>query len=921
MQNWDIVQDHSGVIFIANNEGMLAFDGKHWQLLHLPNKTIVRSLAFDPVKERIYAGGQDEIGYFAKNSRGFYYFTSIKKYIPEDFDQFGDVWTMNYTPKGIFFRANERLYHWHDGTINVFTSTNGYPFLDELNQTVVVQDFDGTFFSFEQQPEKVDLPRAIPGIIAVNGISEDSILIATEKNGMYLFLNNKIVKPFNPGLQSLLSEKNILDVEVLKNGNIAVGTSLGGLIITDPKGNPIHLLNKSTGLQNNRVRKVFQDQDENLWLGLENGIDYVEIAQPYTVVYPDGKLEGASYSVKIHQNNLYVGTSNGLYALPWQDYYDPISRAATFTAVPNTSGQVWGMSILYDCLFLGHHDGAFIVEDKTVKKISPNIGYWTFNKLKNSSDDIIAGHYTGISVLSKNQQESWSFDKVPDGFGESSRFMVIQADTVVWVSHPYRGVFKLNLHPDIKQVDSIRYDSSKGLPDLLGNHIFKVRNDIFVCGAQGVFYYDEQKDYFYPYQPLNDILGKSTKIRRLFEDNKGNIWYVTQDEIGFLEIEINGLEQKITNYKLNDIHRMLVGGFEYIYPYDASNVFIGAEKGMIHVDPSRMKNRKFEFKTLITAVNLLQKKDSLVFVNQIDTDKNDIPKFDHENCSFRFLFAATSFSQFNTPFFQYQLEGFDKEWSEWTSLQSREYTNLKPGAYTFRVRSGIPGEFTANTAAFSFYIESPWYATTAAYSSYFILFLIGISSLIWIPRRKFEKQKARLELEKNQKVAAHQAEAEQSKEKLIELKNEKLKAEIAHKNKELSSTTMHLLQKSELIQRIKSELSKLGKITKEQQTQKELNRIIRILKEDDVLDKEWEQFFVHFDQVHNQFFQRLRKAYPDLTAKDQKLCAYLRMNLTSKEIAPLMNISTRGVEISRYRLRKKLNLESQVNLNEFMMAF
>ncbi len=207
MQNWDIVQDHTGVIFIANNEGMLAFDGKNWQLLPLPNKTIVRSLAFDPVKERIYAGGHDEIGYFKKNSRGFYYFTSIEKYIPEDFDQFGDVWTMKYTPKGIFFRANERLYHWNDEAVNVFRSTNSYPFLDELNQIAVVQDFDGTFFSFEQQPKKVDLPRAIPGIIAVNGISEDSVLIATEKNGMYLFLNNKIVKPFNPGLQSLLKEK------------------------------------------------------------------------------------------------------------------------------------------------------------------------------------------------------------------------------------------------------------------------------------------------------------------------------------------------------------------------------------------------------------------------------------------------------------------------------------------------------------------------------------------------------------------------------------------------------------------------------------------------------------------------------------------------------------------------------------------
>ena len=170
-------------------------------------------------------------------------------------------------------------------------------------------------------------------------------------------------------------------------------------------------------------------------------------------------------------------------------------------------------------------------------------------------------------------------------------------------------------------------------------------------------------------------------------------------------------------------------------------------------------------------------------------------------------------------------------------------------------------------------------------------------------------------------IAAKQAQIKASKNKIETLTTEKLNAEIAHKNRELTSTTMHLLQKSELINKVKNELDKIAKSTTHNPTQKELRRIKRLLQEDAQLDKEWEQFFYHFDQVHDQFFKRLKVRFPNLTPKDQKLCAYLRMNLSSKEIAPLLNISVRGVEISRYRLRRKLDLDTSTNLNEFMMGF
>ncbi|TAE55236.1 MAG: hypothetical protein EAZ89_05815, partial [Bacteroidetes bacterium] len=140
-----------------------------------------------------------------------------------------------------------------------------------------------------------------------------------------------------------------------------------------------------------------------------------------------------------------------------------------------------------------------------------------------------------------------------------------------------------------------------------------------------------------------------------------------------------------------------------------------------------------------------------------------------------------------------------------------------------------------------------------------------------------------------------------------------------HKNQELASAAMHLVQKGESLQHIKQELRKVLNVA-EGDLRRQLHQITQSIDQDLQLDKNWEQFAHHFDQVHEQFLQRLREKYPDLTLRDQQLAAYLRMNFSTKEIARLMNISVRGAEIGRYRLRKKLGIDSDTNLVEFIVG-
>jgi DNA-binding CsgD family transcriptional regulator len=180
-------------------------------------------------------------------------------------------------------------------------------------------------------------------------------------------------------------------------------------------------------------------------------------------------------------------------------------------------------------------------------------------------------------------------------------------------------------------------------------------------------------------------------------------------------------------------------------------------------------------------------------------------------------------------------------------------------------------------------------------------------------------QKEEYEQQQKQLQYMHQLELEKSEKEIVKLKNEKLEGEIGHKNSELATSAMHLVQKRAMLGKIRSDLNDLLKKIDNEHLSNEFKRVIKILGEDDKVDENWEHFAHHFDKIHTDFLVVLKNRYPLLTASDLKLCAYVRMNLSSKEIAQLMNISIRGVEIGRYRLRKKLGLAKETNLFEFLL--
>ncbi|RZL48878.1 MAG: hypothetical protein EOP00_08210 [Pedobacter sp.] len=366
-------------------------------------------------------------------------------------------------------------------------------------------------------------------------------------------------------------------------------------------------------------------------------------------------------------------------------------------------------------------------------------------------------------------------------------------------------------------------------------------------------------------------------------------------------------------------HHMIEGdegivliGFENIYPYNDRNIFIGANKGLIHIDYRKYAANIYRPNILLGQIKIIGKTDSVFFGGYFTKGKKAIQILSYEYNSMHFEYASTLFEQKENIEYSYQLKGYDEKWSAWSSKSEKDYTNLSHGKYTFLVKARNNLGNESKPISYSFTISPAWYSSNLAYIIYFLIFGFLVYLLIKL------QEKAHLK-EQDDLRQKHQIELERNEQQITKLQKKQLEADVEFKNKELASTTMHLVQRGKLLSKIGDELLPLVKQTNSSETANDLKKVIRLLNEAKKLDNDWEQFAIHFDHVHANFLSNLKDKHPNLSPSDLKLCAYLKLNLSSKEIAQLLNITPRAVEVSRYRLRKKLNLKPEVNLFDFLL--
>lgn len=916
-QNWDVAQDAQGRLLFANNEGLLVFDGAHWQCYPIANGTCVRSLAIAP-DGKIYVGGQGEIGFFSPDAQGRLVYQSLTPFIPSENRQFADVWDIVVADNGaVCFRSDERLFQWKENQVRVFSSGGKMSFLGKSGPQILLHDANNGLMAFDGQHFTL-LPAGMkPGspVTAMLPLNGDSLLVATLKNGLFCLYNNRLT-PWPTPIDGFLKEKRVYCAASLPGGQIALGTSLGGLVVLGNDRRPVQWIQKNEGLQNTNLLAVFADKSHNLWLGLDNGIAQVETSSPFYRVLPDGVLEGTGYAAKIFANQLWLANSNGLFVKEFGKYIDPFAQR-DFQLVPGTTGQTWGLNEVGGELLIGHHEGAFSLENGRAKRLTDIPGAWQFVRLNDTA--MVAGHYDGLVLYTRPATGgNWRFRRKLSGLTESCRIMVRDSDGLLWVSHPYRGVFRVRVRENFSTLDVQLFGQKDGLPSDLNNYVFDIGGQVIVAADEGVFRFNASTQRFELAPSFDQGLSGVGRIRYLREDARGNIWFCRGNEVGILWVEDAGLEKKIRRQTFPLLSGQLVGGFEHIFPADAENIFFGSEKAFLHLDPARLRRADTSLQALISGVTLPGASDSILF-------GGFSPSLGHLSIPYRLnslniAFSANVQGATRQVRYSFQMKGLDKEWSAWSDKTEREFLNLPAGDYVFSVKARNEYGVESSPVQFFFRVNPPWYASFVAKSIYFLLLLLGLGWVFRRQRAKFELEKNALETSFQQESAEQQRIVAQNEREINRLLAEKLETEVQHKNQELALATMHLVQKGEILTTLQEALEKaLEKKQPVQTLQEDIRRIIRTLQFDTQLDEDWAHFAIHFDSVHGDFLKRLRERYPQTSPNDLRLCAYLRMNLSTKEIANLLNISVRGVEGSRYRLRKKLGLPGDANLVEIML--
>ncbi|MFY0654703.1 MAG: two component regulator three y domain-containing protein [Cyclobacteriaceae bacterium] len=917
IQNWKIAQDNQGIMFFSNNLGLLEYDGINWNLHPVKNETKVRSVLIGN-DQRIYTGSQGDFGFFVRNNFGGLTYTSLAdSLLPED-RNFDEIWNIYKNEETIYFCTFDNIYIYDQKRLKVIKPGNAIEMSFLINGILYVHEWNVGLTRLED-----DHLVKITGsdifndhkIAAIIPLGMQQLWIATQSGEVFTY-DGSVFSNWKSDAQDMLLKNLINCATMLQNGNISIGTQSNGILVLSSEGKILRHLSKESGLLSRTVLSLYQDVHENLWAGLNNGISYIELSSPFSIL-KEQILPGTGYAALLDNSMLYLGTNNGVF------YNDLDQPDAKFKMLPNTAGQIYDITKINNELFIGHNRGTKVYANGITTQRAKN-GSWTFLRPSKKQNFLLEGNYFGLSLY--KWDNGWQHQYQLNGLNESSRVMEEDENGDIWMTHGYKGVYRITMTEAMDSIENVRYyNSDDGFPSNLLINVFRIKNKLVFTSESGMYRYDAESDSFVPDQYFNEIFGASANIRMMKEDMLGNIYFISKANVGV--VKFNKLGEYVVETNLfNKTKNLLNDDLLNISILDHKNVILGAKEGFIHYNPLTKKDFDQAFPSTIRKVEInVHNGERIAGESYISKSLTKDQTFDYEQNSLRFSYAASFYENPDYLEFQYILEGFDESWSGWSKSSTKEYTNLREAQYTFKIRARNIYGTISNVSEFEFRVAPPWYRTAWAYVGYFLIAFVVMFSSLKFQSRKHKKDKAIMSLNQERALNAKDLKISDitrvTDEEITRLKNEKLKAQVEHKNKELATSAMLLINKNEFISEIKNGLNAVTKKTSITERTKELAKIIKNIEKNKTKDNDWDHFEFHFDRVHGDFSERLKIKYPNLSPQERRMSAYLRMNLSSKEIANLLNISVRGVEIGRYRLRKKLGIDREVNLSEFILNF
>jgi AraC family transcriptional regulator, chitin signaling transcriptional activator len=893
-QNWKISQSPEKNIYIANNRGLLEYNGANWKLYPSPNQSVMRSVTARG--DMIYTGCYMEFGYWKKDEFFNLRYTSLSEKIKDKLLDDENFWKIICYHQWVIFQSLRGLYIYdrQNDTFEIITSRTDLPKVFDVGNHIYFQKIGEGLFQLENGKSSLvsDFPVFRDNVIINVFLYKGELLIETQDKGFFILAHGAVSK-WETESSSKITTLSVYSSLQLRDGSLVLGTIGEGVYMLSSDGKITMHIERKNGLQNNTVLSMYEDMNGNIWLGLDNGISVINYTSPFRV-YTDTKgIFGTVYAAEYYQGFLYLGTNQGL-------YYRPLKSADDFKIIEGTKGQVWRLETIDGILFCGHNSGTFIIKDNKAILISDVLGTWDIKPVATDPDLLMQGNYVGLHILEKKAGK-WQYRNKIEGFDVSCRFFELMPDNQIFVKRKFEGIFKLTIPDDFKNIKGIQKELS--VPVSSNSGMAKINGKLLYFDDSGLYEYNQQKKQFQKELSLNELVfdEDSYLSGNILVDQNQNLWAFTEDNMLLLSQGRIDNKLQVNRIALPLSLRENVTEFENLFHLGNRNYLLGTKNGYILFDLDKINDKE-----CFITINSVEK--SILNGNRVNIPvlAKDYKLKAKEN-NLGFSYSVPVYDRFILTKYQYKLEGIYDNWSDWTKESKVSFNNLPSGKYTFLVRARIGNKLTENEASFGFFIGRPWYVSDWMIVLYALLFVSLFVAVQIVYRFRYKRHKEKIEKEKQKELAMIQLENEAT---MAKLRSDKLKSEIEARNQELVTSAMAMVKKNELLNILELELN---------QKNPNVKSALRIIKDNLTGNSDWEFFQEAFNKADRDFLKMIKEAHPLLTPNDLKLCVYLRLNLSSKEIARMLNISPQSVEIKRFRLRKKLALDHEQNLTEYIL--
>lgn len=908
--------------FFATQDGMIQYGGGEALLFGIHKKNSLRSVKVDREQGRVYVGGISEFGYFVPSTANSLEYVCLSDSVGDN-RHIGNIWGIYPYQSTVIAQGDVEILI-YDEKKRTSTKVDTGCKLDCSNF------IDGILWLGTDRGLKLLMGTSVidaPGAGELKGQRIRAILpvrkmllVVTANNGVFRYDRNVLTRLEAASKAAVnLGEVFCADIHA---DMLALGSIDGGLGVVNLTSGQMTVYNESNGLPNNTVLTTKFDICGDLWVGVDPGIAKIRMTLPVETLSNKSLPIGSGYVIETVGNKMYIGTNRGLF---YVDYIPGMDLSnAVFHRVEGLLGQVWGLYKTDANELLCCHDrGLFLVKGTGVVKIDSSTGYWSVQPSLRDRSKYYAGTYFGLRELVLDGV-AWTCERQLEGYSGSCYNFVQESPTVVWSRDGDEGVYRLHIDPEkmrvLKSEEFLK--TSDGFPLAGTVTICRMDNDIYFTTEFGIYRYDSKANEIIPDQKVGLLLGWPRSVRRL-KKRGGWIYALTDKEL--LQADPAGL-LGLRRIPLVDSEGLPVHEGDVLFGVSPSYIAYPTRRGFTFFDFAESASvaktdevGALHMEARINRFAVATQKDSTVFKGNF-LGKKDNLVLPYSDNSIKIEYGI---DDYDTPGIRYSCRLNDSKWSAPSSSRVKEFTNLREGDYVFEVKAiNVDGMESVDSICFR--VLPPWWRSVWAMAAYVLLVALAVWGIVLLERRRVARQQLELAREKDAEMARRQADFEwESKlkdHKIVELEKEKLDKELKHKAQEMTSVMMSLSHKNETLLTVKKELQNIvGLLPRTSADAKkaiaELQGKVTIdLKSDEVFDRVAEEF----DLVHNDFIKRLRGRFPDLTNNEALMCAYLKMNLSTKEIAPLLNISVRGVETMRYRIRKKFGLEREENLTEFL---